>query len=1395
MTLRNINSETSLVRNRVAATRASSALVITLLSLALMTIIVVTFLSTMSWEVQASRSNYENQKARGLATLALHTAVTQLRTALGPWDAPYGDEQGNIAYGAAAIPGFLTNPPSTYWSVSPGILSVWNYNSVSPATNIPLFSYPATQNGVANLNAQAEDGTYPILGTSTALPVYWVDVLANPANATPSATNTIIGRYAFWTDDENSKVNINTADGVMNTNFPSTFMGAGTPTEVSLFGLTDATGTTTLTTTEASNIVAYARLSGFNSTRDILGPKFGASFSFYTNNIFNLTTYSRSPDFNIFGQPKMALIPVNMVNYPFQSSSGTIPAFAWNLATFQPLKELFPSMSGYPDAGSASGLLVNGILPWIWLSDNPPYGAFAGNSFAINNSGVFTPTTYKNLRWPLAFEAEALGFNTYNNNGPGFAGFGTSGGFCSWVNGDVIANYLAGYNVPTTSGAGKPITWPQFPGAQSATSYYGKYTARQIDSIAMQIMDLVCKDTSPDAGGSGYAGADSAGHITRGWLSGELVSGVGRSPKLDKILMQYTAAYNTQKGQFSAAKTNVPSLNAQLYLETYFPSRFSGVSLFHENVVNGGYGVGSFTQGATVNSQEISPYLWLGMTNTPNRTGYRFSEQQAGLLPKLPANVDTLYPAGNGGSVFTGTATLNAGSLSYWGNNLLQTDQGVDWNGGNPSVPDSDQTLAAQYHPYLLQTNNTPQVAGFCANPQYTNAVATNFVMGGSYLGAGVAAGQNYPIFVMNSFVKTGHNATLTDVMDDFAPGQYRVVENYSTGANGYSLMSTSAVTAGVVHITGGIAIRFTVDSGHGSDPDPVPLDCVRGSVWPGSPNISVIQPGANLQPPLTPVSVTTAAPSTFTESQAPGYGGQYSLTGEMYINSTLVPYANVINAVIPMTATVNVPTVFPSGGSTVYVSAAVNQGDILVNKFPADWTISSAQLSTMNLPTGTTATDGSLASIQTESATTLLPITGAGGDPDAYWLPTIDNIAGLDYKFLQANGSSVGIDKPQMPRTARFPSIGYLNYIRTGMMPDSEAGNYSTWHGTPFRLFSFAPSTSASAQKVNGVSYPDWAMLDLFFMPSSLVSYGSPYELFAGTNSTSLVPNTYVPVTVPPTTNQYNTPMITYTNTAAVNNMFLFGTCGGATSGRINPNGSVVYTTNANVPTPGISRVAPLEALLHNLVVNQTQQSPYVTTYGNVDSLGSNDFHFPALSAGTPVDPVAVSTAITNYLTGTGNTYGPGGNPAPLRMPAEICNIPAIANYVSPVNAYRNDLVRQIVGNLTTQSNTFSIWVEAQSITKSSINLVNDAATPANYGLYESTATGASANDQITGTVRYHFIVERDLDSGIDGVYGNVASPGPDLIVGTLDDAANTTLNPPHPDYYYKIIYAEEIR
>jgi hypothetical protein len=139
--------------------------------------------------------------------------------------------------------------------------------------------------------------------------------------------------------------------------------------------------------------------------------------------------------------------------------------------------------------------------------------------------------------------------------------------------------------------------------------------------------------------------------------------------------------------------------------------------------------------------------------------------------------------------------------------------------------------------------------------------------------------------------------------------------------------------------------------------------------------------------------------------------------------------------------------------------------------------------------------------------------------------------------------------------------------------------------------------------------------------------------------------------------------------------------------------------------------------------------------------------------------------------------------------MPGEICNVPAISALMAPQNPQqtRNDLVRQIVGNLTTQSNTFSVWLAAQSIQKSKLNTT--------YGTYET-------GDQITSTVRYHFVIERDLSTGIGGVYGNTHSPGPDGVVGTLDDLEEGTLasganeyNPFCPAYTYKIIYAEEIR
>jgi hypothetical protein len=46
----------------------------------------------------------------------------------------------------------------------------------------------------------------------------------------------------------------------------------------------------------------------------------------------------------------------------------------------------------------------------------------------------------------------------------------------------------------------------------------------------------------------------------------------------------------------------------------------------------------------------------------------------------------------------------------------------------------------------------------------------------------------------------------------------------------------------------------------------------------------------------------------------------------------------------------------------------------------------------------------------------------------------------------------------------------------------------------------------------------------------------------------------------------------------------------------------------------------------------------------------------------------------------------------------------------------------------------------------------------------------------------------------GVDGVPGNANSPGPDNVVGTLDDTVDAVYNPPNPKYKYRIINAQEI-
>ncbi|HEY5814553.1 MAG TPA: hypothetical protein VIT23_18100, partial [Terrimicrobiaceae bacterium] len=494
--------------------RLGSALVMTLVIVVLITVVTVGYLASVMLETKTASSALDQEKAYGFAMIGVHQAVSKLRTGLGPWDDPYKS--------------FSTNPPSFYWSVSPGRLTQWAYSSLAPSNNIALFSESSATN-LVNLNRPLSDGTYPIIGGASApdLSVKWVNLARNPSQAFTS-NNAIVGRYAFWVDTEGAKINLNTADGTAK--YTTNSLGIGSPTEVSLQVLPQ------ITVAQATNIVRIARTSNFQSPREILRAS-GVTPAVFTNNVFSLTAYSRSPELNVFGEPKMALWPVLgtawlVPDYP--------PGAIWatnmviNGITLRPINEIYPTPSQLPNYVLRSPIFTNSDV-----YTNLPFG--------------------RAVPWPLAFRGEATQSLGRMQEYRKFDRISIGTNYC-YLNGALLANYLVG-----TNGTGRGIRWPIFPGS-SATDFEAKYSKRQIDSVVVQIVSLGSKLISsdyPHPHSSDYPGLNisdgngdgplndywqqegsrlnNAPFLFPGWLSVQFVNGMGRSIKLSGLRMQVSA--------------------------------------------------------------------------------------------------------------------------------------------------------------------------------------------------------------------------------------------------------------------------------------------------------------------------------------------------------------------------------------------------------------------------------------------------------------------------------------------------------------------------------------------------------------------------------------------------------------------------------------------------------------------------------------------------------------------------------------------------------------------------------------------------------------------------------------------------------------------------------------
>ncbi|HSJ03555.1 MAG TPA: Verru_Chthon cassette protein A, partial [Verrucomicrobium sp.] len=248
---------TSATRLHLQSQPRGVALVLVLVVLVLITVLVVGFLSLVTTERQASAGYAEGNRSRMLSDSAVNMVISQVRQAtenLGSAQASpktWASQPGMIrVYGTTGGTGNgRTALTSAYKLYSSDTMVVSSFGMAEAAAEVPPAAWSGQRALYTDLNEPVEvQGRkhYPVLdppalgevagyevvdapapvGTDPVMPVKWLYLLRDGtvAAATPvagsgsrvtvtgaTAGNPVIGRLAFWTDDETSKVNINTA--------------------------------------------------------------------------------------------------------------------------------------------------------------------------------------------------------------------------------------------------------------------------------------------------------------------------------------------------------------------------------------------------------------------------------------------------------------------------------------------------------------------------------------------------------------------------------------------------------------------------------------------------------------------------------------------------------------------------------------------------------------------------------------------------------------------------------------------------------------------------------------------------------------------------------------------------------------------------------------------------------------------------------------------------------------------------------------------------------------------------------------------------------------------------------------------------------------------------------
>jgi uncharacterized protein (TIGR02600 family) len=233
---------------RPAAKRSGMALVLVLSAIVLLSVLILAFMSSAGVERVASGSQLNQTEARLLSENVLSLVTSQIRdasTGTNAWISQpgairtfTGSQQPDKVYKLYSaeemvVPGSSFNPASLadvptgggaldnnmYTDLNSPVRvgSTWIYPILDPAALGVVEGFSANSTSVAKNTIAGNPVQIP-------MPVRWLYVLqdgtlqamdASGKVTSASATNPIVGRVAFWTDDETCKLNINTASSGM----------------------------------------------------------------------------------------------------------------------------------------------------------------------------------------------------------------------------------------------------------------------------------------------------------------------------------------------------------------------------------------------------------------------------------------------------------------------------------------------------------------------------------------------------------------------------------------------------------------------------------------------------------------------------------------------------------------------------------------------------------------------------------------------------------------------------------------------------------------------------------------------------------------------------------------------------------------------------------------------------------------------------------------------------------------------------------------------------------------------------------------------------------------------------------------------------------------------------